>query len=63
MTKSGAHWPVVDAPDAKVNWGVTGPPESFLVDPNGIVLTHIVGQVSADALDGLLGRAKAGEAR
>jgi cytochrome c biogenesis protein CcmG, thiol:disulfide interchange protein DsbE len=63
MTKSGAQWQVVDAPEAKVDWGVTGPPESFLVDPGGIVLTHIVGQVTVDALDSLVSRAKAVEGR
>ena len=63
MTKSGGTWPIVDSPDAKIDWGVTGPPESFLVDPNGIVLTHIVGQVNSDALDALVSQAKAGEGR
>jgi cytochrome c biogenesis protein CcmG, thiol:disulfide interchange protein DsbE len=58
MSSSGARWPVVDASDAKIQWGVRGPPESFLVDPNGYVLSHIVGQVNADALDSLLTRAK-----
>ncbi len=63
MTKSGARWPIVDAPDAKIDWGVTGPPESFLVDPNGFVLSHVVGQVNVDALDAVLTQAKAGEGR
>jgi cytochrome c biogenesis protein CcmG, thiol:disulfide interchange protein DsbE len=63
MSKSGGNWPIVDAPDAKIDWGVTGPPESFLVDPDGIVLTHIVGQVKSDALDALISQAKAGEGR
>jgi cytochrome c biogenesis protein CcmG/thiol:disulfide interchange protein DsbE len=61
MTKSGATWPVVDDPEAKIRWGVTGPPESFLVDPGGTVVAHIVGQVNAGALEGLLGQARAGE--
>src|SRR5713101_3431404 len=61
MDKSGAHWPVVDAADAKIQWGVTGPPESFLVDPNGYVLAHIVGRVNADGLDSLLTQAKSSD--
>ena len=61
MTKSGGNWPIVDAPDAKVDWGVTGPPESFLVDPSGNVLSHVVGQVNSQALDSLLAQAKTGE--
>lgn len=63
MTKSGANWPVVDAPDAKIQWGVTGPPESFLVDPDGFVLAHVVGQVYADQLDSMLSQARVGEGR
>jgi thiol:disulfide interchange protein len=62
MDSSGARFPVVEALDSNIQWGVTGPPESFLVDPNGVVLAHIVGKVNADALDALLGDAKAGEA-
>ncbi len=61
MDKSGGHWPIVDDPNAKFDWGVTGPPESFLVDPNGIVQAHIVGQVNASQLDALLGRLEATE--
>jgi cytochrome c biogenesis protein CcmG/thiol:disulfide interchange protein DsbE len=62
MNDSGAHFPVLEALDANIHWGVTGPPESFLVDPNGIVLAHIIGKVNANALDVLLAEAKAGEA-
>jgi cytochrome c biogenesis protein CcmG, thiol:disulfide interchange protein DsbE len=61
MTKSGATWPVVDDPEAKIQWGVTGPPESFLVDPSGTVRAHVLGQVNADAIEGLLGLQRAGE--
>jgi cytochrome c biogenesis protein CcmG, thiol:disulfide interchange protein DsbE len=59
MTKSGATWPVVDDPEAKIHWGVTGPPESFLVDPNGFVRAHVIGQINADTLEGLLGQTRA----
>ena len=62
MNDSGAHFPVIEALDANIQWGVTGPPESFLVDPNGIVLAHIIGKVNANALDALLVAAKTGEA-
>jgi cytochrome c biogenesis protein CcmG/thiol:disulfide interchange protein DsbE len=61
MDKSGAHWTIVDDPNAKFDWGVTGPPESFIVDPNGVVQAHIVGQVNANQLDSLLGRLEATE--
>jgi cytochrome c biogenesis protein CcmG/thiol:disulfide interchange protein DsbE len=61
MAKYHAGWPIVDESQAKVDWGVAGIPESYLVDPNGIVLSRIVGGVNADALDALLIRAKAVE--
>lgn len=57
--KEGGDWPVVDDSGAKVDWGVRAVPESFLVDPNGVVLTRLVGGVTADGLDDLLTRAKA----
>jgi cytochrome c biogenesis protein CcmG/thiol:disulfide interchange protein DsbE len=59
MDKSGGHWPIVDDVNAKFEWGVTGPPESFIVDPNGVVEAHIVGQINANQLNNLLGRLQA----
>jgi len=61
MTRYHAGWSIVDDSQAKVDWGVGGIPESYLVDPNGIVLSRIVGGVNADALEALLNRAKAVE--
>ena len=55
----GGDWPVVDDVGAKVDFGVRGIPESFLVGPDGVVRTRLVGGVSADGLDSLLRRAKA----
>ena len=57
----GGDWPVVTDPDGRValDYGVRGPPESFLVDPGGNVVSKIVGRVTADGLDTLLRRAKA----
>jgi cytochrome c biogenesis protein CcmG/thiol:disulfide interchange protein DsbE len=63
QAKDGARWPIVDDSGAKVRWGVAGIPESYLVDPNGIVLSRIVSGVNADALEALLARAKAAEGR
>jgi cytochrome c biogenesis protein CcmG/thiol:disulfide interchange protein DsbE len=59
MDKSGGHWPIIDDQNAKFDWGVTGPPESFIVDPNGVVEAHIVGQINASQLNNLLGRLEA----
>lgn len=54
FAKRGGGWPVVDDPGAKVDFGLRGIPESFLVDPNGVVRTHLVGMVTATGLDQLL---------
>ena len=55
----GGDWPVVSDPNGQValDYGVRGPPESFLIAPNGIVLTRIVGEVTDEGLEGLLDEA------
>ncbi|MDQ1395674.1 MAG: cytochrome c biosis protein CcmG, thiol:disulfide interchange protein DsbE [Acidimicrobiaceae bacterium] len=58
FAEHGGDWPVVDDSGSKVDWGVRGVPESFLVAPDGVVLSHIVGGVTADGLDALLRRAE-----
>lgn len=55
--RRGGEWPVVDDPGAKVDFGVRGVPESFVVDPAGVVRTRLVGGVTAAGLDALLRRA------
>lgn len=60
FAERGGSWPVVDDPGAKVDFGVRGIPESFLVDPDGVVRTRVIGGVTADGLDGLLRRARGG---
>ena len=59
--RNGGDWPVVGDPDGRISldYGVTGIPESFLVDPSGFVVSKIVGGVSADQLDELLAAAEA----
>jgi cytochrome c biogenesis protein CcmG, thiol:disulfide interchange protein DsbE len=58
----GGDWPVVADPDGHValDYGVRGPPESFLIDTNGFIVSKIIGRVTADGLDQLIRRAKAG---
>ena len=41
-----------------VDWGVAGIPESYLVDPDGVVRSKITGGVRADGLEELLAEAK-----
>ena len=47
-------WPVVDDNGAKVSYGVTGIPESYLIDPQGTVVAKLVNGVVADQLDALM---------
>ena len=54
----GGSWPVVDDPGSKVDFGVRGVPESFLVGPDGTVLTRVIGGVTKAGLDGLLRQAQ-----
>ena len=59
----GGDWPVIDDTSGIVpSWGVTGVPESYLVDPAGFVVSKIVGGITAQGLEDLLGRAQAGPA-
>ena len=56
--EKGGDWPVVQDPRGKValDFGVGKPPETFVVDPNGVVVTRVVGAVTADGLDAILAR-------
>jgi cytochrome c biogenesis protein CcmG, thiol:disulfide interchange protein DsbE len=60
FAKNGGDWPVVEDTDGKIatDFGVTGVPESYLIDPNGIVRAKIVGGVVAEKIEALLAQAK-----
>lgn len=57
----GGDWPVITDDSGKVSldFGVRGPPESFLISPEGIVLTRIIGGVDSGRLENLLAQAEA----
>ena len=57
----GGDWPVVadDRGKVSLDFGVRGPPESFLISPEGIVLTRIIGEVEYDGLESLIEQAEA----
>lgn len=59
---NGGTWPMAKDPDGRIaiDWGVTGVPESFLVDPAGIVRAKVLGGVSEARLDQLLVEATGG---
>ncbi len=57
----GGNWPVIDAGStAIVDYGVTGVPESYLVGPEGVVRTKILGGIDAQKLEDLFRRAASG---
>ena len=54
--RRGGEWPVLDDPEGRValEYGATGVPESYLIDPAGFVVAKIIGGVRADRLDQLI---------
>ena len=66
MKANGGSWSIVNDPKPDfpfaLAYGVRGPPESFLVSPNGGVDAKFIGPVTADGLDRLLARIAAGTA-
>ena len=60
FAENGGEWPVVLDPDGRtaLQYGVAGVPESYLVAPDGTVVTKLIGGVSASGLDQTLARAK-----
>jgi cytochrome c biogenesis protein CcmG/thiol:disulfide interchange protein DsbE len=57
----GGDWPMLVDPNGRIalELGVAGVPESFLISPDGIVVSKIVGGVRGSDLDDLLTRAQA----
>ena len=53
---NGGTWPVVTDDQSRISvaYGVTGVPETFVIDPTGVVRQHIVGATTAARLDTLL---------
>jgi cytochrome c biogenesis protein CcmG, thiol:disulfide interchange protein DsbE len=53
--RNGGEWPVVFGQSTVIaDWGVSGVPESYVVDPSGVVAAKVVGGVTAAGLDALL---------
>lgn len=59
--KQGGDWPVVTDPDGRISlsYAVAKVPESYLVAPDGVVITKFTGGVTADGLEAVLAEAKA----
>lgn len=58
LRTTGATWPALDDPQGAdaVSYGVRGPPEDFVVAPDGLVAAHHTGPITAGQLDQLLSR-------
>jgi len=58
--KEGGTWPMVTDPQGRIAlaYGVSGVPESILVNPEGVVVSKILGGVRTSDLEDLLARAK-----
>jgi cytochrome c biogenesis protein CcmG/thiol:disulfide interchange protein DsbE len=56
LRASHAGWPSVDDGQAVVDYGVTGIPESYLVDPAGTVVAKYVGGVVAAQLNAFIAK-------
>ena len=56
IAKHGGDWSVVDDPKGEMalEWGVRGLPESYLVDPDGVVQAKITGGATADLIEQLI---------
>jgi cytochrome c biogenesis protein CcmG/thiol:disulfide interchange protein DsbE len=52
FTRNGGGWPVVAEPTGKafVDYGVARVPETWIIDPSGIVRQRIISTVTADSL-------------
>lgn len=61
LRAKGGDWPAVQDPGGQValNYGVSGIPETFLIDPNGVIVGKVTGGSTAAGLDALLAKAKA----
>ncbi|WP_436793271.1 TlpA family protein disulfide reductase [Actinospongicola halichondriae] len=57
---NGGEWPVVEDPDGRIalDYGVAGVPESYLIGPDGVVVTKLVGGVTSSGLDRVLAEAQ-----
>jgi cytochrome c biogenesis protein CcmG/thiol:disulfide interchange protein DsbE len=58
--EKGGTWPMLTDPSGRIalDFGVSGIPESFLINPEGVVVSKIIGGVQRPELERLLARAK-----
>lgn len=56
FARYGGSWPVIPDPGVQIglDYGVRGPPESFVVNPDGIVVAKYTGPLTQASLEDLL---------
>jgi cytochrome c biogenesis protein CcmG/thiol:disulfide interchange protein DsbE len=56
FAENGGDWPVVRDPDGRISvaFGVSQVPETWIIDPDGIVRERFAGEITADSLGTLL---------
>lgn len=60
LRSAGAKYTaVLDPGDLKVAYGVTGPPETFVVAPTGVVLAHYIGPITESTLNQVIAQGTA----
>ena len=61
--QNGGGWPKLTDPDGaiQVSYGVAKSPETWIIDPNGIVRARVISKVTADQLTALIDRLRTGQ--
>jgi cytochrome c biogenesis protein CcmG, thiol:disulfide interchange protein DsbE len=61
---NGGSWPVLADPGGRVyvSFGVAKVPETWIIDPNGIVVARVVSNITADRLTAIIDGLKQGHA-
>ncbi len=59
LASNHAPWPAINDPSAEVAYGVTGIPESYLIDPAGTVVAKFFGGVTSAQVDKSISQAAA----
>ncbi len=56
LTSTGSRWPAVEDSSGHlaVDYGVSGPPEFFVITPEGVVAAHHIGPLTPTQLDAIL---------